>query len=244
MKIRPSLSGVTPLMCVYALCFLLAGSPVHAGPGGIIVAVEKTWLGRVVTIILIIVLSPIIILDAIQRRRAIKRTMSALNTLSQCLPQYRWLDFTDQVTNAFSWVWSAWSHQKMEEVSAFTTDWYWQNQQLLLDDWKARGVTNICSLNKIGQIKPLLVQHNPQNQGDGSRIVVQIDATVVDYLVDESGKLMKGSKTPSELRTVWTFLYQGDAWKLNRIDESATVWDYLKLQNETTLTASSQQSSI
>jgi hypothetical protein len=132
----------------------------------------------------------------------------------------------------------------MEEASAFTTDWYWQNQQLLLDDWKARGLTNICALKKIGQIQPLLVQHNPQNNGEGSRIVVQIDANVIDYLVDESGQIIEGSKTTKDLRTVWTFLYENGDWKLNRIEENVSVWDYLKLENETSLTPSAQQASI
>ena len=226
------------LAASYTLALSALASPAFAGPGGLIVAAEKTWIGRVITLILIVILSPLIIIDAIQRARAIKRTMAALDQLSRTHPQYNWLSFTDTALAAFNWIWTAWDNEKMEQAEEFTTHWYVKNQQMHLDTLSQKGLTNHCSVKKIQQVKPLLVQHNPGTNGncEGSRLVVMIDAVVVDYLEDSNGKFITGKKEPSDQRYVWTFMYEDGAWKVNRIEDGVTVWDYLKLENQIDIT--------
>ena len=213
--------------------FMTAQSAAWAGPGGLIKAAVMTPLGRIALLILAVIFSPIIIYYAIKRARQIRNTREDLARLAALYPQYRWLDIQDRATAAFQWVWSAWGRQKMETASAFTTSWYMQNQQMLLDDWETRGLENVSRLTKIKTLVPLFVQHNEANDGQGSRLVVAISADVVDYMVDKAtGKLVEGDKKVGDSSTVWTFVWQENAWQLNLIQPDAMEWEYLAMPNE------------
>jgi hypothetical protein len=213
--------------------FLTAQSAAWAGPGGLIKAAVMTPLGRIGLLILAVIFSPFILYYLIKRAQQIRKTRKDLAKLTALYPQYRWLDVQDRATATFQWVWSAWGRQKMETASEFTTSWYMQNQQMLLDDWADRGLENVCRLTKIKTIEPLFVQHNEANNGQGSRLVVAISADVVDYMEDKAtGKLVEGDKKVGDSSTVWTFVWQDDAWRLNLIQPDTTEMDYLKMPNE------------
>lgn len=213
--------------------FLLAHTAAWAGPGGIVKAAVMTPVGRIIMLALAVIFSPFIIYYAIKRARQIRKTREDLVKLAALYPQYRWLDIQDRATAAFQWVWSAWGRQKMETASAYTTSWYMQNQQLQLDEWEYRGLQNVCRLDTIKSIVPLFVQHNATNDGEGSRMVVAITARVVDYLQDKAtGKLVEGDKQVGDSSTVWTFVWQENAWRLNLIQPDTMEWEYLAMPNE------------
>jgi len=219
--------------CWLIAFFLIAQTSAWAGPGGIVKAAVATPIGRAITLLLAIIFSPIIIYYAIKRAKQIRRTKEDMARLSALYPQYKWLDIKDRATATFQWVWSAWNRQKMEVSSNFTTSWYMQNQQMLLDDWAARGVENVCRIEKIKSIEPLFVQHNEANGGDGSRLVLYISASVVDYVQDiATGKVVQGDKKVSDMQTVWTFVWQENAWQLNLIEPDTMEWSYLAMPNE------------
>ena len=157
---------------------------------------------------------------------------SRSRAIGQTMPQYRWLDINDRATAVFSWVWSAWSQQKMDLTKHHTTSWYWQNQQLQLDEWARNGLTNVCRLIKIETVTPLFVQHNAENGGEGSRVVLDIKARVVDYLEDAQGNVVQGDKTEGDLDTVWTLVWNDGDWKLNKIEDGANELTYLFAPNE------------
>src|SRR5262249_3896774 len=92
---------------------------------------------------------------------------------------------------------------------------------------------NVCRLDHIESITPLFVQHVTSPDGAGSRVVVDIKAKVVDYMQEKAtGKVVQGDQKVGELDTVWTFIWEKDAWKLNLIEAGSQEWTYLFTPNE------------
>lgn len=219
--------------CLTMGIWLLCAAPVWAAPGGIIKAAAKTLVGQIILGILTVIFLPVIVYYSVRSRRSVRRTKSDLTLLAQNYPQYEWLGAKDRIMSTFNWVWSAWAQQKMSIASDFTTSWYWQNQQLQLNDWERRGVENVCHVEKIVSITPIFVQHAAQEDGEGSRLVVSIKAKVVDYLQEkDTGKIVQGDKKSGDLETIWTFLWQEGAWRLNLIEASTEEWNYLFAPNQ------------
>ncbi len=226
--------GVVRLLSACLAGFFLAfyTDAAFAGPGGLIKVAAETPLGRVVLFILAIILSPFLIYDAIKRATQARRTKADLELLARADVRYHWLNVKDRVTEAFQWTWSAWSQQKMEKAAEYTTDWYWRNQQMQLDEWESRGQENVCQLFGIKNITPIFVEHCAENEGDGSRLVVEFQASVTDYLRDKAtGKLIEGDKKRGDLTAIWTFLWRNGAWRLNLIEPALQRWDYIAMPN-------------
>lgn len=222
--------------------WLLCAAPCYAAPGGLIKAASQTLFGKIVMAILVVIFSPLIIYYMIRSAINVRRTRQDLARLAKADPQYEWLNARDRITATFNWVWSAWTQQKMNISADYTTAWYWQNQQLQLDDWARRGLENVCHVEKIVSITPIFVQHSAQEGGEGSRLVVNISARVVDYLQEKpSGKIVQGDKKPGDLESVWTFVWQGGAWRLNLIEDSTQEYAYLFAPNQVPETAPTPQ---
>jgi hypothetical protein len=212
--------------------FLVLGlvDPVFAGPGGVFKAVGETFWGKVGLGALALIFSPFIVWYWSKRIKHCKQVKKDLEALAAVYPQYRWLDVRDKTTEIFRWVWSAWSQEKMSLASEHVTHWYWQNQQLVLDQWQRDGLENVCKLDCIKTITPLYVEHVEDNNGNGSRVVLEVSALVVDYLQERgSGKVVKGDKKVGDLETIWTLVWQDGQWKLNLIEESTAEMSYLNL---------------
>lgn len=204
---------------------LSLASDAWASPGGIIKAASSNPFGRVVLGILFILTSPFIIYYLIKRALQIRKTRKDLALLATIHPQYRWLDVKDRTTATLQWAWSAWGEQKMEKSAAFTTECYRINQQMFLDDWARIGQENVCRLRKIKNISPLFVQHNAEHKGEGSRIVLDINLRVTDYLKEiESGKVIQRDKKIAEMETIWTLVWNKGEWSLNLIDSAGMEW--------------------
>ena len=63
--------------------------------------------------------------------------------------------------------------------------------------------------------------------------MVAITARVADYLQDKAtGKLVEGDKKVGDSSTVWTFVWQESAWRLNLIQPDTMEWEYLTMPNE------------
>jgi len=202
--------------------------PAYAGPGGIVKAVTTSFWGQVGLCLLGIILFPLVVWFYILGLKRSKKIRSELTRLAAVYPQYHWLDLRDRATEIYLWVWSAWSQQKMSLASQYTTSWYWQNQQLVLDRWEADGQINICKVDCILSIDPLFIEHREENNCEGSRVVLSIKANVMDYLEDKAtGKVVKGDKKCEELETIWTLKWQEGAWRLNLIEPDTQEFEYL-----------------
>jgi hypothetical protein len=214
-------------LALLTIPLLLDAGAAHAGPGGIVKAAARSPFGKVVIGLLVLIFLPIILYYSVKGALQVRKTRRDLAALAGAgLPQYRWLDVKDRVTESFTWMWSAWSRQKLDLVTKYATPWYWSNQQLQLDEWESKGLENVCQLKRIERITPIFVEHRPESEG--SRLVVDIRARVIDYMVDKAtGRVVQGDKNEGDLDTVWTFKWEDGAWRLNLIEAGSTEFAYL-----------------
>jgi hypothetical protein len=113
------------------------------------------------------------------------------------------------------------------------TDWYWQNQQIVfLDRWERDGLVNICEVDKINYIKPILFSFRgvDNRSGEGSELAVLIEARMKDYLERKSdGKLVEGSRKKKDVERVWSFTLENDKWVVSNIDEGSNSLEYIEM---------------
>lgn len=221
------------VLIVVGLIFV---EPAFAGPGGKIAraAFESFW-GRIILGVLIIVFLPFILYVLLREKLSERRARRDLRFMAGYSPIFDWLKIQERAKDCFYRVHSGWEKEDLSGVSAWMTDWYWQNQQMVhLEKWKRDGLVNICDVKKITNLKPLLFVH--RNQGrehETSMVVVAIDAHMQDYLKERnSDKIIEGSKKYKDVETVWSFTLEDGQWKVSDIEEGSMSLAYAKLTSE------------
>ncbi len=224
-----SISKQKILLLAFAACLigLAIAEPALAGPGGLIKQATNTFWGKMVLLGLVLFFLPLIILNLFKRARLVKKTRQALRELSRQAPHFEWMRLKERISEVFLWVHEAWDQKKMEVSEDFMTSWYMQNQQIILDKWERDGLENIVSDVRLKKITPIYVACDPRDESN-DRIVVEINAEMRDYLVDQSGKVVTGDKTLGEVTTVWSFVRDEGKWLLSMIEEQETVGSYLE----------------
>ena len=218
------------------LVFLLLFFPAFAiaGPGGKIARVigETLW-GKIILICLLIFFLPLIIYVFIKENRAKKRVLKDLNIISKVSPDFDWIKLRKRIQDCFYRVHAAWEKSDVSEASEWMTDWYWQNQQMVyLDRWERDGLVNICEVDTIGSIKPILFafRGDEGKPGEGSELAVLIEARMKDYLERKSdGKLVEGSRKKKNVERVWSFTYENGKWVVSNIDEGSNSLEYIEM---------------
>lgn len=241
-KINQFKSIVVPIMqkkhlilftlLIVAVIFMV--EPAYAGPGGYIAkGIFKTWWGKLLMIALAIILLPLILYIKFREYFAVKKNKQILLKLSRINPDFAWSKLEKNARNVFSRVYLAWSNENMDEVSNYVSNWYWQNQQLVvLDEWKRNNLQNICKLQEIGKIKPLHLEITDNDHLEGSIIVFSITANIEDYLVNrETGQLVSGRKGYQDEERIWFLLYTEGNWILDDIRDGSFSLSFAKLQN-------------
>jgi hypothetical protein len=223
---------------IIALLLLMAAllvfiEPALAGPGGKIAraAFESFW-GRIILLVLVVLFLPLIIYTLVREKLSERRAHRDLRFMATYSPLFDWLKIQERAKDCFFRIHSGWENEDLSGVSAWMTDWYWQNQQMAhLDRWKKEGLQNICLVKKITNIKPLLFVHRNQGQEhEDSMLVISITANMKDYLQERgSGKVVEGSKRYKEVETVWSFTMENGAWKVSDIEEGSMSLSYAKL---------------
>lgn len=223
------------LACILfvGLALIFVADPALAAPGGRIAraAFESFW-GRVALVVLTIVFLPLIIISTMKERRAARRAQRDLAYLARLSPAFRWLDLRERALACFQRVHAAWRREDVREAAEFMTDWYWQNQQLVvLDRWAAEGLVNHCEVKSVSRLRPILVMPACADSGfQGSKVVIEISAEMQDYLARrEDGEIVEGSKAFKEVASLWTFELADGRWRVSNIEDSALMGDYLAL---------------
>ncbi len=207
--------------------------PALAGPGGKIAsAAFETFWGRAILAVLTILFLPLIAYVFLREKLSERRARRDLRFMAGYSPLFELLKIQERAKDCFFRVHSGWKEENLSGVSAWMTDWYWQNQQLAhLDRWKKEGLINICDVKKVTNIKPLLFVH--RNQGEeheDSMVVISIDANMKDYLQDRNtGTVVEGSKRYKEVETVWSFTLENGVWKVSDIEEASMSLAYAKM---------------
>jgi len=219
-------------MFVFFLTFYPAFA--FAGPGGRIArAVAETFWGKVILIGLVIFFLPLIIYVLLKEYRAKKRVLRDLQIVATLSPDFDWIKIRKRVQDCFYRVHAAWEKSDVSEAGEWMTDWYWQNQQMLyLDRWEREGLVNICEVEKIVSIKPIMFSFRGDEgrPGEGSELAVLISARMKDYLERKSdGKLVEGSRKKKDVERIWCFTYENGKWVVSNIDEGSNSLEYIEI---------------
>jgi len=223
-----------PIICL----ILFQASELIAGPGGKIAKeLFESPLGKILGIILFIIFLPLIIRSYLKRTKAIRETKKKLTQLTKIDHDlFDEINLKNRVTDIFTRVHKAWSEKELENCEEFMTNWYRQNQQsVFLDEWDRKGMTNICSIQEVKNVKPIHIRLTDNEEFNGSRIMYAIDANMEDYLVNiEDSSILEGKKGFKDVETVWTLKLEDRIWKVDNIEQSEMISSYMKMDSELT----------
>lgn len=230
---KKTMLGLLSILFILLLC---AAEPALAGPGGkIAAAVATTFWGKLFLGLLTILFLPLIIYVLIREKLSERRARKDLRFMAGYSATFEWLKIMERAKDCFYRVHSSWEQEDLSQVSAWMTDWYWQNQQIVhLNRWQREGLVNICQVEKITNIKPLLFVHrNRGEEHENSMVVLSINAKMKDYLQNKaSGALVEGDKSVKEVETIWSFTLEAGQWKVSDIEEGSMSLAYAKMVGE------------
>lgn len=205
-----------------------------AAPGGKIAsAFFKSWWGKLILFVLFIVFLPLIIPSMISEWRKKRDTKNKLRQLAELDDNFEILKLDARVSGVFKRVHRAWDKEDMEEASKLMTDWYWQNQQLVyLNEWKEKGLVNICRVREVNSIEPIHVKATKEPNFENSRISFLISAEMEDYLKErDTDRIVEGAKGFNEEESIWTFVLIDGNWLLENISQEGFYSKFIKMPN-------------
>jgi len=222
------------ILNILLLCVLFYPATALAGPGGKIArAVAETFWGKVILAVLVLIFLPLALWVILQEYRAKKRVLHDLKIVAQASPDFDWIKIRNRIQDCFHRVHTAWEKSDVSEAARWMTAWYWKNQQMVyLDRWERDGLVNICEVDKINTIKPLLFSFRSDGRtpGEGSELAVLIEARMKDYLERKSdGKVVEGSKKKKDVERVWSFTFEKGQWVVSKIDAGSNSLEYVEM---------------
>ena len=209
------------LLVLAAFLFLGAGDAI-AGPGGeVIEAVFKTKIGRILLIIAAVVFLPLLLYVVIRQKIGERRTMKDLEALAEDYPHFAWGEIEKRVANGAQRLYGSWTSGDISRARDYLTDDYFQSQQEILDRWKEEGKRNVCRLEMLKKVRPLLVR--TETSATYSMVAVLLTMDVVDYMEDvRTGKVLKGRKRANtDHDSIWIMIYDGVSWRLHAIEDGS-----------------------
>ncbi|GAA4962032.1 hypothetical protein [Algibacter aquimarinus] len=227
---------INKLTLVITLVFVLFLfiDPVYAGPGGTVAkALFKTWWGKLLMSVLVIIFLPVVFYVRIIEFIAVRKAKKQLARLALKNKDFSWLNIQKNVSNVFSRVYLAWGNENMKEVSEYVNHWYWQNQQLVhLDRWKKENLLNVCKLQNISSIKPMYLEISDNDNFEGSKIAFEITANIEDYLIKrDTRRVVQGKKGFSDESKIWIMEYTDGKWLLDDIRDEEFSLSFAKMEN-------------
>ncbi|PWT83555.1 MAG: hypothetical protein C5B44_00375 [Acidobacteria bacterium] len=136
-------------------------------------------------------------------------------------PGFSWEAFQDRARLIFNELQSAWSTLDWERARPHETDNIFQMHQYWIDAYKRQGLRNVVDQAAVSAMQPVKIQEDAYYQA----ITLRIWAQAYDYTVDQTGKVVSGSKTRLRQWTeYWTFIR-------NRQAKQATAQSTLNCPN-------------
>ncbi len=227
------INKLTLIITLVFVLFLFI-DPVYAGPGGTVAkALFKTWWGKLLMSVLVIIFLPVIFYVRVIEFIAVRKAKKQLAKLALKNKDFSWLNIQKNVSNVFSRVYLAWGNENMKDVSEYVNHWYWQNQQLVhLDRWKKENLLNVCKLQSISSIKPMYLEISDEENFEGSKIAFEITANIEDYLIKrDTRKVVQGKKGFSDESKIWIMEYTNGKWLLDDIRDDEFSLSFAKMEN-------------
>ncbi len=118
--------------------------------------------------------------------------------------------------NIFIQLQEAWSKGDLSSVKNFMTERMYNYLNKQLNELKEKGLKNVI---KNIQIKNIEIVH-VEEEKDYKVVVVKIEASMIDYIIDSKGNTIEGSKNePIEITEYWAFVGKALNWKLDDIKQ-------------------------
>ncbi len=118
--------------------------------------------------------------------------------------------------NIFIQLQEAWSKGDLSSVRNFMTDRMYEYLNKQLQELKEKGLRNVVENINIENIDIVHVEE----EGNQKVVVVKIDASLIDYIVDSNGNIVEGSKIePIHMTEYWAFVGKALNWKLDDIKQ-------------------------
>lgn len=232
-------SGKFLILGLLVLIVLLTIFPATAlaAPGGMIVkAATKTLWGKLLLGALTIILLPLIIYIAVKEALAVSRTKRDLQKLTAMNSLFRWSFIKERTFAVVSQIHAAWKKTDLGRAKDWMTHWFWQNQKLLyLEQWDESGLVNHCTLKRIVSVKPMRLEYdeNEPGDGEGSRVILMVKVNLQDYLAEkDTGIIVEGDELFKDHESIWTLLLENGQWKLSMINESNLSLLYSRMKND------------
>lgn len=225
---RKRVLGICLLFLMVVFIFI---QPAYAGPGGQIAKVlAKTFWGKMVLSLLTIILLPIGIYLYVKQKLAQRRVYKDLKFMARFDPNFEWPRVKARILECFYRIHRAREDEDVSGAFELMTEWYWQNRQLVhLDRWHRENLCNVCVVNRVCAVRPLLFIHrNDDGAHEGSLLVASITANMKDCLVQrKTGKLVEGDRRFKDQETIWTFNRVEGNWRVSNIEAAGCEFDYI-----------------
>lgn len=142
-----------------------------------------------------------------------------LSHIAQWDPGFNLATFLEEVKDIFFGVQAAWSKRDMEPMRSKLTEEMFQILQAQLDEMRKQGKINRLENVALRSVEPVEAWQEAGND----YVTVKIEASLLDYFVDEVGRLISGSdREPVKFEEYWTFTRPvgSNPWKLSAISQS------------------------
>ncbi len=117
---------------------------------------------------------------------------------------------TQVVPIIFTTLQQAWTNNDLKQLRMITTDNLYKSYEYWINNYKKHGVRNVLEQIKITKEELVKVEVDKFYTAFTSRI----HASMIDYTVDKTGKVLGGSKTkPRPFTEYWTFIRANSASK-------------------------------
>jgi len=158
---------------------------------------------------------------------AITYTRQNMDYYAQKFPRWDYSMLNGRVRQVFFFLQEAWSRQDMSEGQDYLAPALLADYRAKLDAMKARGERNIVRDPDLSEQNIDFV--HCQLDTTGERFAARIFASLYDYTVDLSGKVISGEEDNRlYFNEFWEFVWQDNKWKLAAIyqedSEEAVRW--------------------
>lgn len=114
------------------------------------------------------------------------------------------------VSGIFENLYESWASQNWEKARPVMTDRLFQSHNYWINEYRAAGVMNRLENRKIQRIELVKIETDKFYE----TVTVRIHASMLDYAVDRSGKIIGGSRTkPRDFTEYWSFVRSRKAVK-------------------------------
>lgn len=153
---------------------------------------------------------------------AISYTRKNMDYYAQKFPRWDYGLLAGRVRQVFFYLQDAWARQDLSEGPEYLERELLEQYQAKLEAMKSRGERNIVRDPELGT-EDIDFVHSQLEAGD-ERFVARIFASLIDYTVDASGRVISGEEDNRlYFSEFWEFIWQDSKWKLRAIYQEDSV---------------------